>query len=92
MRFSPPQTPKFESLKLCMDDGCGAIEVKRDEVRRLFVGRKIDMLALSETRVKEKHEIGFGSVNGKSSADKGRAKEMSLLVSPEKHQARSVLR
>ena len=51
----------------------------------MFRKRKLDMLALSETKLKGKGEVDFGGVGGRSSGvENGRAKEgVAILVSEE---------
>ncbi len=57
--------------------------MKEEEIGRLFE-RRLDVLALSETKMKGKGETEFGNVSGRGSGVKrGRAKEgVALLVSP----------
>ncbi len=59
-------------------------EDKREEIGRLFE-RRLDVLALSETKMKGKGETEFGSVGGRRpGVNRERAKErVALLVSPE---------
>ncbi len=51
-RFSPPRTLKIGSLNV---RGCSMNEDKREEIGRLFE-RRLDVLALSETKMKGKGE------------------------------------
>ncbi len=64
--------------------GCSTNEDKREETERLFE-RRLDVLALSETKMKGKGKTKFGSVGGrKSSVNRGRVKKgVALFVSPE---------
>ena len=81
-RISPPRTLVIGSLNV---RGCSTSEAKREEIGRMFVRRKLDVLALSETKMKGKGEIEFGSVSGRrSGVGRGRAREgVALLVSPD---------
>ncbi len=65
--------------------GCSTNEDKREEIGRLFERRRLDVLALSETKMKGKGETEFRNVSGRRSGVKrGRAREgVALLVSPE---------
>ena len=56
--------------------GCNASE-KREEIGRLCERRKIDVLALSETKLRGRGEVAFGSVIGRISGvnERDRAKE-----------------
>ena len=65
--------------------GCSTNEVKREMIGRMFVKRKLDVLALSETKMRGKGEVEFGSVYGRRSGiSRGRAREgVALLVSTE---------
>ena len=57
--------------------GCGGSQyLKRKEIEQLFGERKLDILALSETKVKGKGEEWFGAVKGvKSGVSEGRGRE-----------------
>ena len=59
------------------------MESKRCEIGSMFVRRKMDVLALSETKIKGKEDIAFGEVIGRvSGVERGRAKEgVALLLS-----------
>ena len=62
--------------------GCSTIDSKRCEIGRMFVERKIDVLALCETKMKGKGEKDFGEVKGRiSGIERGRAKGVALLPS-----------
>jgi len=75
-----PQTLILGSLNV---RGCGTIESKREEIGRMFDRRRIDVLALSETKMKGKCEVMFGGVVGRMSGiEGGRAREgVGLLLS-----------
>ena len=65
--------------------GCG-VEGKMEEVGSMFEKRGLDVLALSETKLKGKGEVAFGNVNGRKSgvSERVRAKEgVALLVRKE---------
>ena len=47
--------------------GCSSNEAKRREIGEMFVRRKFDVLALSETKLKGTGECDFGVVNGRKS-------------------------
>ena len=63
--------------------GCSTNEDKRCEIGSLFEDRKLDVLALSETKMKGKGESVFGAVKGRiSGVMNGRAREgVGLLLS-----------
>ena len=63
--------------------GCSTIESKRREIGSVFVERKMDVLALCETKMKGKGEEEFGEVKGRiSGVERGRAREgVALLLS-----------
>ena len=54
------------SLNVC---GCSSLgtEWKREEIGRLFESRGMDVLALSETKMKGRGEVMFGNVSGRKS-------------------------
>ena len=56
--------------------GCGVVG-KMEEIGRLFESRNLDVLALSETKLKGKGEVMFGGVKGRKSGvnERVRAKE-----------------
>lgn len=56
--------------------GCSTSMSKRSEIGSMFESRKMDVLALSETKVKGKGECVFGGVIGRvSGVEGGRARE-----------------
>ena len=63
--------------------GCSTIESKRCEIGSMFVRRKMDVLALCETKMKGKGEVLFGEVAGRmSGVENGRAREgVAILMS-----------
>ena len=64
--------------------GCSTIESKRCEIGDMFVSRGMDVLALSETKMKGKGEVSFGEMSGRISgvATGERAREgVALLLS-----------
>ena len=63
--------------------GCGTNEMKREMIGRMFVRRKLDVLALSETKMKGKGDSEFGPVLGRvSGVVGGRGREgVGLLLS-----------
>ena len=55
---------------------CSTCETKRSEIGCVMLGRKLNVLALSETKVKGNGECVFGSVIGRvSGMVNGRARE-----------------
>ena len=61
--------------------GCSTSVSKRCEIGDVFQRRKIDVLALSETKLKGKGEVAFGGVTGRvSGVGGGRAREGVALV------------
>ena len=61
--------------------GCSTSESKRCEIGDMFQRRKMDVLALNETKMKGKGEIVFGVVTGRvSGVERGRAREGVALV------------
>ena len=66
--------------------GCSSMIEKREEIGRLFESRRMDVMALSETKVKGRGEVAFGNVSGRvSGVNEGvRAKEgVALIVKEE---------
>ena len=63
--------------------GCSTIESKRCEIGCMFGRRGMDVLALSETKIKGKGEVVFVEVTGRvSGVQRGRAREgVALLLS-----------
>ena len=78
----PSRTLRIGSLNV---RGCGTDVNKREEIGRMFVKRKMDVLALSETKMKGKGESEFGNVMGRvSGVMRGRGREgVAILVSEE---------
>ena len=68
--------------------GCGTNEDKRCEIGRMFERRKLDVLALNETKMKGKGDVMFGRVRGRiSGVEGGRGREgVALLVNEELRQ------
>ena len=68
----------------CMNvRGCSTIESKRWEIGELFISRRMDVLALNETKMKGKGEVDFGRMKGRvSGVMGGRAREgVAILLS-----------
>ena len=63
--------------------GCSTIESKRCEIGDMFDRRRMDVLALCETKIKGKGEVVFGEVIGRvSGVERGRVREgVALLLS-----------
>ena len=63
--------------------GCSTLESKRCEIGCMFKDRRMDVLALCETKMKGKGERVFGEIVGRvSGVERGRAKEgVALLLS-----------
>ena len=79
-RWSSPQTLVLGCLNV---RGCSTLEWKKCEIGSMFVRRKMDVLALSETKVKGRGEAVFGEVTGRvSGVVSGKAREgVGLLLS-----------
>ena len=61
--------------------GCSTSEAKRREIGEMFLRRKLDILALSETKLKGKAECDFGVVSGRESGvEEGWAREGVVLL------------
>ena len=61
--------------------GCSSSEAKRREIGEMFVRRKLDVLALSVTKLKGEGESDFGVVSGKKSGvEEGWAREGVVLL------------
>ena len=61
--------------------GCSTIESKRCEIGDLFERRRMDVLALNETKMKGRGEVEFGRMKGRiSGVMGGRAREGVALV------------
>ena len=65
--------------------GCGTDEVKRESIGRMFVRRKLDVLAMNETKMKGRGERVFGPVIGRvSGVMDGRGREgVGIILSEE---------
>ena len=63
--------------------GCSTNEEKKGEIGKMFLRRRFDVHALSETKLKAKCEVRFGEVVGRvSGVAVGRAREgVTLLLS-----------
>ena len=63
--------------------GCSTNEAKKDEIVKIFLRRRFDVCALSETKLKGKGEVMLGTVMGRvSGVAVGRAREgVALLLS-----------
>ena len=59
-----PETLRIGTLNV---RGCSSSEDKRDMIGRMFVERKLSVLALNETKMRGKGECVFGSVKGRRS-------------------------
>ena len=71
--------------------GCSTIESKRCEIASMFVERKMDILALCETKMKGKGEAEFGEVKGRiSGVERGRAREGVAMLLSERMKRRVV--
>ena len=53
--------------------GCNEVE-KRDEIQSMFEECKLDILGLSETKLREVGELSFGGIRGFKSSVGGRRK------------------
>ena len=77
-RLTSPRTLVLGSLNV---RGCSTIESKRCEIGCMFSRRKMDILALCETKMKGRGEVAFGEVNGRvSGVERGRAKEGVAII------------
>ena len=67
---------------MCVD-GCRTNEAKKGEIGNMFLRRRLDVCALSETKLKRKGDLMFGEVVGRvSGVAGGRAREgVALLLS-----------
>ena len=77
-----PRTLRLGSLNV---RGCG-VEGRMEEIGSMFERRRMDVLALSETKLKGKGEVMFGGVRGRKSGvnERVRAREgVCLLVREE---------
>ena len=57
-----PRTLRLGSLNV---GGCG-VEGRMEEIGSMFERRRMDVLALSETKLKGKEEVMFGGLGGES--------------------------
>ena len=78
-KVKPPQSLNIGVYNV---RGCNPNEVKKGEIGKMFLRRRLDMCARSESKLKGKGEVMFGEVVGRTSGVKGgRAKEgMALLL------------
>ena len=73
--------PRALKLGMLNVRGCSTTESKRCEIGDKFLERKMDVLALCETKMKGKGEITFGDVVGRGSGvERGRAREGVALI------------
>ena len=72
-RVKPPQSLNISVCNAC---GCSTNEVKKGEIGKMFLRRRFDVCALSETKLKGKGEV-VGRVSGVSG---GRTKEGVALL------------
>ena len=80
--FGSPRNLRIGSLNV---RGCGTDELKREMIGSMFVRRKLDVLALNETKMKGRGEREFGPVKGRvSGVIDGRGREgVGLVLSEE---------
>ena len=72
-RVTTPRTLRVGPLNMC---SCGTDEIKREMIGKMFVSRKLDVLAMSETKMQGKGEREFGPVLGRVfDVDGGRGRE-----------------
>ena len=77
-RVTSPQTLVLGCLNVC---GCSTIESKRCEIGDMLSKRRIDALALCETKMKGKGEVVFGEVVGRvSGVERGREREKCSII------------
>ena len=77
-RVQPPQSLIIGIFNVC---GCSTNEAKKGEIGKMFLRRRFDVCALSETKLKGKGEVMFGEVVGTVSAVAvGRAREGVALL------------
>ena len=78
-RVTSPQTLVLGCLNV---RGCSTIESKRCEIGDMFSKRRIDVLALCETKMKGKGEAVFGEVIGRvSGVEREKERGVALLLS-----------
>ena len=74
-----------QSLNICVFNvrGCSRNKAKKGEIGKMFLRRRFDVCALSETKLKGKSDVMFGEVLGRvSGVAVGRAREgVALLLS-----------
>ena len=69
--------PLFLNIGIFDVRGCSTSEVKKGEIGKMFLRRRLDVCALSETKLKERGEVMFGEVVGRvSGVARGRAREV----------------
>ena len=72
-RVKPPQSLNIGVFNVC---GYSTNEVKKGEIGKMFLRRRFDLDALSDTKLKGKAEVMFGEVVGRvSGVEGGRARE-----------------
>ena len=79
-RVEPPQSLNIHVFSV---RGCSTNEVKKGKISKMFLRRRFDVCALSETKLKRKSEVIFGEVVGRvSGMAGGKAREgVALLLS-----------
>ena len=79
-RVKPPQSLNIGVFNV---RGCSTNEAKKGEIGKMFLRRRFDVRALSETKLKRKGEVIFGEVVGRvSGVAVGRVREgVALLLS-----------
>ena len=79
-RVKPPQSLNIGVFNV---RGCSTNEANKGEIGKMFLRRRFDVCALSETKLKGKGEVMFGEVVGRvSGVAVGRAREgVALLLS-----------
>ena len=76
-RLTSPRTLVVGSLNV---RGCSSIESKRCEIGCMFGRRRMDVLAVCETKMKGKGEVVFGEVTGSVWGRKGKSKRRCLTI------------
>ena len=77
-KVKPPQSLNIGVFNV---RGCNPNEVKKSEIGEMFLRRRLDVCARSESKLKGKGEVMFGEVRA-SGVKEGRAKKgMALLLS-----------
>ena len=79
-RVKPPQSLNIGVFNVL---GCSTNDTKKGDIGKMFLRRRFDVCALSETKLKGKGEVMFGEVEGRvSDVVAGRAREgVALLLS-----------